>query len=901
MNLIRNQLLEMKKIDKKLSLSVLVIVIGYDLNRALLSLKKQIYTNFRTVYVNENYFFQYSGEINLSDIEEVNVRSKIADLVKSAKEDFVYIIDGCDMLFDHSLLEYVRFCETHNCDLAYADECRGDGNKKEVYYYELKPQYEQIAMFQSLCSGRAVIFNREKLSRIIDNTISTELDTLLRELFMRCIEDDWKIGHIPLILLLKAGAFRNANEEKKLIPLIQKNITKYTKWTGQVTRTNSYNQFAFEMTDVEEPCSIEFLIIEEDLNRIKQLISQIGISYHDKRTVIAAQREHIGVLIDWCSEMGISDVTIIERERSYTASIEKLAKESSCEVQILFSDQVQWINRMNVQRLIAVFHKQEVKVACPQVATEGEESRLVYAGGDLNSLALTSNYLKGREQSISSEFDLAWMSRKAINLTSYCLAVRKEIWEQIFPMHPSIWAAWQFAVELSFLCRKKDIICEYAAQSAVWVNSEIEKWYVEDDDEVKIEQNLREMRCSGYFWHFLSEYGDFIEASAEKMHYAQRSYRRYLRESFRVFGLNNVKETGQKRVLVFTHELSLTGAPLVLVQAVECLKKMDYDVLVVSPSDGPLRETYLGNNVPVIIEPELFSDFEYIRIAYDFDFVITCTVCLWQVIKVLGKTDIPVLWWVHDSRMGYVNWLRYVLPETIGNNIHLYCGGDYAQKVILEYRPRYSSKILLYGLDDYSDKIGDDLKRDHWNIPEDKIAFANIGQIISRKGQDILIAAIKKLPEELLRQSIFIFVGGVVDRKIYNEIMELREQYPENIYYIPQISHDDLKQFYREVDCIICSSVDDPLPAFVAEGLMMSKVCICSTNTAFNGLISDGENGYLFESGNADMLYDKLVAVISERQQLGIVKKNARELYENTFTSSIFQDNFSSVIKEVME
>ena len=126
MNLIRNQLLEIKKIDKKLSLSVLVIVIGYDLNHALLSLKKQIYTNFRTVYVNKKYFFQYSGEINLSDIEEVNVRSKIADLVKSAKEEFIYIMDGCDMLFDHSLLEYVRFCETHNCDLAYADECRGD-------------------------------------------------------------------------------------------------------------------------------------------------------------------------------------------------------------------------------------------------------------------------------------------------------------------------------------------------------------------------------------------------------------------------------------------------------------------------------------------------------------------------------------------------------------------------------------------------------------------------------------------------------------------------------------------------------------------------------------------------------------------------------------------------------
>ena len=110
-------------------------------------------------------------------------------------------------------------------------------------------------------------------------------------------------------------------------------------------------------------------------------------------------------------------------------------------------------------------------------------------------------------------------------------------------------------------------------------------------------------------------------------------------------------------------------------------------------------------NIPVIIEPELQNNFEYLRIAYDFHFVFVSTVVLWECIEALGYTDIPVLWWVHDSRIGYENYLRYVLPETIGENIHLYCGGDYAYKVITEYRPKYRGQILLYGIQDFSTEV----------------------------------------------------------------------------------------------------------------------------------------------------------------------------------------------------
>lgn len=670
--------------------------------------------------------------------------------------------------------------------------------------------------------------------------------------------------------------------------MIQRIVSKNTKWKGKVTRSSSFEKSAFEIVDLEEIKSFEFLVIEEDLNRTKQLLAQIAVSYSKSRVIIAAKREHLEQITEWCVWHEMSEIVIREKNEEYVKTLRELKKDMICDIQILLNDRVQWMNRMNVERLIRSFNKPEVKIACPQIATEGETPSLVYAGGELNSLSLTSTYLKGRLNSVVSGYDMAWMNRRVTNLTEYCLALRKEIWSNIFPMPAFICESWQFVIELSFWCRKNGIICEYVGQSAFWVNQNYDK----------LSKDFSAIQCKGYYWHWLGEYGGIIESMAETMNYAQRSYKKYLSESFRVFGLDQIKETGNRKVLVFSHELSLTGAPLVLVQAVESLRKMNYDVLVVSPVDGPLRETYCKKNVPVIIEPELYHEFEYIRILYDFEFVIACTVCLWPVIEVLGKTNIPVLWWVHDSRMGYVNWLRYVLPKTIGDNIHLYCGGDYAQKVILEYRPEYSSQILLYGLDDFSDSIENTLDRDTWDIPKDKLAFANIGQIISRKGQDVLVGAIEKLPRKVLQQSIFIFVGGVADRKIYNKIMQLQEKYPENIRYIQQITHEDLKQFYREIDCVICSSVDDPLPAFVAEALMMSRTVICSKNTAFNGLIENGKNGFLFESGNQKELYHYIRYVVENKHVLQQIGENARKLYKETFTGDIFNENFKNVINE---
>ena len=76
----------------------------------------------------------------------------------------------------------------------------------------------------------------------------------------------------------------------------------------------------------------------------------------------------------------------------------------------------------------------------------------------------------------------------------------------------------------------------------------------------------------------------------------------------------------------------------------------------------------------------------------------------------------------------------------------------------------------------------------------------------------------------------------------------------------------------------------------------MSCVCICSRNTAFNSLITSGEDGYLFESGNVKELCEKICWVAREIDELGDMRKKARKLYESRFTPELFERNFLDLV-----
>ena len=71
------------------------------------------------------------------------------------------------------------------------------------------------------------------------------------------------------------------------------------------------------------------------------------------------------------------------------------------------------------------------------------------------------------------------------------------------------------------------------------------------------------------------------------------------------------------------------------------------------------------------------------------------------------------------------------MPETVGDNIHVYCGGEYARRMLAQHRPAYESDVLLYTSQDFRNKTGD-VKEFQLSAGEGKMVFLLIGTLEER-------------------------------------------------------------------------------------------------------------------------------------------------------------------------
>lgn len=351
-----------------------------------------------------------------------------------------------------------------------------------------------------------------------------------------------------------------------------------------------------------------------------------------------------------------------------------------------------------------------------------------------------------------------------------------------------------------------------------------------------------------------------------------------------------------KNVLLISHELSMTGAPIALHYLARQLKKDGIFTVVLSPKDGPLKNEIINDDFTVIVDDSITGSTEWLKWAKGFDLIVVNTVVIFHLINQLSSMEIPVLWWVHDGEMSFELGADKDLPITVGDNIHVVGVGRYTQKVLNKYRPQYGSGNLIYCVPDFMD----DVKKDSCYSLDRKgkeFMFLNVGSVDKRKGQDILVDAIRKMPKNYREQSLFVFIGRKGDENVYQKVVHLQKEYPECITMIPEVSRDEIKSLYQQTTAVLCTSRDDPMPVFMTESMILSKPVICSENTGTYSLITDKKDGFVFH--NEEELLDDIMYIIDNPaagEQIGI---QGRQIYERNFTEEAFKENFYEIVARI--
>ena len=165
-----------------------------------------------------------------------------------------------------------------------------------------------------------------------------------------------------------------------------------------------------------------------------------------------------------------------------------------------------------------------------------------------------------------------------------------------------------------------------------------------------------------------------------------------------------------------------------------------------------------------------------------------------------------------------------------------------------------------------------------------------------RKGTDILVKAIRLLPETVLRSCIFIFAGILYEAAMEPYLSNLKKDYPDQVIVTGEIPLAEVYHLYPKVDYLISPSRDDPMPVVIAEAMSMGIPAICSEHMGSAEIIRKHNSGYVYAPNNARKLKAAIVKTFHlPAEEYRLLSRNARSAYEQEFSEEVFERRIQEV------
>ncbi|MGB3700041.1 MAG: glycosyltransferase [Anaerolineales bacterium] len=312
-----------------------------------------------------------------------------------------------------------------------------------------------------------------------------------------------------------------------------------------------------------------------------------------------------------------------------------------------------------------------------------------------------------------------------------------------------------------------------------------------------------------------------------------------------------------KKLLFISHELSLTGAPLILADLARYLLNQGYGITVIAPIHGPLQEQFEQIGAEVIINPLILRDArEVLRYLNNCDLLVANTILSWRAIysaKAISKAN---AWWVHESQFGldYADQYPHVAGAFQAADVLVFPSRQTADIYSHQSGDRHV-EILHNGLD--TDNINSKGARDPIQIDLKNYSLVNISSYEPRKGQDILVKSLDNLPKEV--EVDCYLIGRKLDWW-FGQQLSFQARRRKNLHILGELPHEKVMAYLQSADVFVLPSRDEVLPISLLEAMYFSKPIIAARVGGIPEIIKHGDNGLIFD--NED--YKKLAEYISQ-------------------------------------
>jgi glycosyltransferase involved in cell wall biosynthesis len=251
-------------------------------------------------------------------------------------------------------------------------------------------------------------------------------------------------------------------------------------------------------------------------------------------------------------------------------------------------------------------------------------------------------------------------------------------------------------------------------------------------------------------------------------------------------------------------------------------------------------------------------------------------------------------WWIHDDDAGFAyikNNFAFDFAPLFDACEAIWIGSPVCSLPVLQYVTPDKMNLLLYGCEDTA--LPD---RPH---KSGCMVFTIVGTVEPRKGQDIFLTAIERLPVDLRSKAIFRIIGSSYNdwSDIFYKDISARARLIPEVECLPNMPFDQLLQFYSETNVMVSASRSDPMPISITHGLMLSKTCLCSSSIGHTGLLEDGVNALIFKNESVQELVEKMTWILQNPNAVSVLGASGRKVYESHFLMTSFADNVGNLIR----
>ncbi len=167
------------------------------------------------------------------------------------------------------------------------------------------------------------------------------------------------------------------------------------------------------------------------------------------------------------------------------------------------------------------------------------------------------------------------------------------------------------------------------------------------------------------------------------------------------------------------------------------------------------------------------------------------------------------------------------------------------------------------------------------NAESGKLKLLFVGNLIERKGLEVLLNALRQLPAG--KWELDVVGDPAVDPEYAEKCRQLVESIPRlrtAVRFFGPLDNDQLAIRFSMNHLFVVPSLYEGFGIVYLEALGFGLPAVATTAGAAGEIITDGENGFLVPAKDANKLANVLRSVLNDRKQLADMSQNALKTFE---------------------